>query len=294
MSEISPGRPVGLIGLGLLGNAIAGRLLASGVSVVGFDIAPEARDSASALGVEVVADHEAVAARCDVILLSLPTSEIRRSLLWGEGGLAARLGEGTLLLDTTTGRPEDAESDHARLKSMLVDYVDVCVLASSAQTARGEAVLLVGDTAARAGGYGHLLEAFGRKIFYLGKVGDGSRMKLVANQVIGLNRLVLAEALGLAERCGLDLEKTLEVLQSGPAASQVMFTKGVRMITGNFAPEARLAQHAKDVGLILELGAAHNARLPLTRLHGELLDELIAQGLGGLDNSAVVRAFRGS
>jgi 3-hydroxyisobutyrate dehydrogenase-like beta-hydroxyacid dehydrogenase len=175
---------------------------------------------------------------------------------------------------------------------MQVDFVDVCVLASSALVSRGEAVLLVGDAESRAGGYAPILQTFGRQIFYLGKAGDGSRMKLVANQVLGLNRLVLAEALGLAERCGLDLEKTLDVLKSGPASSQVMFTKGTRMIAGDFTPEARLAQHAKDVGLILEMGEHCGANLPLSALHREVLTQLIDSGLGGEDNSAVVRAFK--
>jgi 4-hydroxybutyrate dehydrogenase/sulfolactaldehyde 3-reductase len=276
----------------VLGKAIAGRLLSAGFMVAGFDVAESAREEARAMGVEVVDDHHAVAAVCDVIFLSLPTSEIRRELLWGAGRLADSLNEGALLLDTTTGRPEDTEADWARLNAMQVDFVDVCVLASSALVSRGEAVLLVGDAESRAGGYAPILQTFGRQIFYLGKAGDGSRMKLVANQVLGLNRLVLAEALGLAERCGLDLEKTLDVLKSGPASSQVMFTKGTRMIAGDFTPEARLAQHAKDVGLILEMGEHCGANLPLSALHREVLTQLIDSGLGGEDNSAVVRAFK--
>lgn len=292
MHEESEQRPVGLIGLGLLGKAIVGRFLSAGMAVTGCDVAQSARDEAHALGVTVVEDHHAVAASCGVIVLSLPTSEIRQELLWGGGGLAKSLPEGALLLDTTTGRPEDTEADWARLNALQIDFVDVCVLASSALVARGEAVLLVGDAESRAGGYAPLLKTFGKQIFYLGKAGDGSRMKLVANQVLGLNRLVLAEALGLAERCGLDLEKTLDVLKSGPASSQVMFTKGGRMIAGDFTPEARLAQHAKDVGLILEMGEHCGAKLPVSTLHREVLNQLIDSGHGAEDNSAVVRAFK--
>ncbi len=291
MHEESEQRPVGLIGLGLLGKAIAGRFLSAGIAVTGCDVAQSARDEARALGVTVVDDHHAVAATCGVIVLSLPTSEIRQELLWG-GGLAESLSEGALLLDTTTGRPEDTEADWARLNALQIDFVDVCVLASSALVARGEAVLLVGDAESRAGGYAPLLKTFGKQIFYLGKAGDGSRMKLVANQVLGLNRLVLAEALGLAEHCGLDLEKTLDVLKSGPASSQVMFTKGARMIAGDFTPEARLAQHAKDVGLILEMGEHCGANLPVSSLHRDVLNQLIDAGHGAEDNSVVVRAFK--
>lgn len=283
---------IGLIGLGLLGKAIASRLIGAGHAVHGCDIDPAACEAAAGLGVAVLPDHGAVARSCRVMLLSLPNSSVRQDLLWGGGNLAAALEAGALLLDTTTGRPADTEADAARLAARQVDLVDVCVLASSRQTAAGEAVLLVGDTEAHAAGYAPVLETFGRAIFYLGQPGAGCRMKLVANQALGLNRLVLAEALGLAEKLELDLDTALAVLQSGPAASRVMDTKGARMIARDFAPEARLAQHAKDVGLILELGETCGADLPVSRLHRDILARLIEQGYGGEDNSAVARAFR--
>ncbi|MCF6287496.1 MAG: NAD(P)-dependent oxidoreductase, partial [Candidatus Hydrogenedentes bacterium] len=236
---------------------------------------------------------ETLGQHCGCILLSLPTSEIRQELLFGADGLAKKLAEGTLLLDTTTGRAEDLEEDAERLAEAQIDLVDVCVLGSSTQVERGEAVLLVGDSAAGASGYDSLLECFSRKIFYLGTAGDGCRMKLVANQVIGLHRLVLAEALGMAEKAGLDLGKTLEVLQSGPAASQVMATKGRKMIDRDFTPQARLAQHAKDVGLILEMAESVGAEVPVSLLHRDVLQDLIDAGYGGEDNAAVIWAFRG-
>ena len=96
----------------------------------------------------------------------------------------------------------------------------------------------------------------------------------------------------MAEKAGLDLGKTLEVLQAGPAASQVMATKGGKMIDGDFSPQARLAQHAKDVGLILEMAEVAGAEVPVSRLHRDMLQTLIEDGYGGEDNAAIIRAFR--
>ena len=292
MSDSDVSEAVGLIGLGLLGTALAQRLMESGYRVTGYDIDESAREAASALGVVVVESPGEVARACGTIVLSLPNSDIRSNLLFGAAEWANELSEGTLLIDTTTGRAEDLERDGARLREMDVYLVDVCVLGSSAQVGQREAVLLVGDTEARAVGYAPFLACFSSCVFYLGKPGDGCRMKLVANQVVGLHRLVLAEALGLADHAGLNLETTLEVLQSGIAASAVMATKGQKMIQRDFAPVARLAQHAKDVGLIVELGEQTGASLPLSALHQEVLQRLTESGYGGEDNSAVIRAFR--
>lgn len=291
MGEPALRRPAGIIGLGLLGQALAGRLLGGGYPVCGYDTDEAARAAAGAAGVDVLAGPHAVAAACDVIFLSLPSSVERQDLLWGDGRLAGALSEGALLLDTTTGRPEDTEADAERLAPLHVDLVDACVLGSSEQVAAGDAVLLVGDRESRAGGYAPLLETFARNTFYLVDAGDGCRMKLVANQVLGLHRLVLAEALGLAERCGLDPARALEILKAGPASSAVMETKGRRMLDRDFAPAARLAQHAKDVDLILELGEACGATLPVSELHRAVLARLIEDGRGGDDNSVVIEAF---
>jgi len=293
MADPESCRPVGIVGLGLLGKALAGRLLAGGHAVCGSDINAEARAAAAAIGVRVLDDHHAVAGACDVLFLSLPNSDIRQGLLWGEGRLAGSLSEGTLLLDTTTGRPEDAVADAQRLAPLQVDFVDVCVLASSQQVSERNATLLVGDSESRAAGYATLLDTFAHSVFYLGETGNGCRMKLVANQAVGLHRMVLAEALALAERCGLDPGKTLEVLRSGLASSAVMETKGQKMLDCDFTPVARLAQHAKDVDLILEMGKSCGAHLPLSELHHDVLARLIAQGHGEEDNSVVVQAFRG-
>ena len=92
-------------------------------------------------------------------------------------------------------------------------------------------------------------------------------------------------------KSGIDPAKALEVLQAGPAFSRVMETKGPKMLRGDFAPEARLAQHYKDVKLILAAAQKAGAKAPLSQVHELLLSALVAAGCGDLDNSAIVRAF---
>lgn len=117
-------------------------------------------------------------------------------------------------------------------------------------------------------------------------------MKLVVNLVLGLNRAVLAEGLAFAEHLGVDPRQALQVLQAGPAASGVMETKGRKMLESDFGLQARLTQHLKDVRLILAVGQQTGERLPLSKLHEQLLTELDRAGCGNLDNSAIIRAFR--
>ncbi len=137
-----------------------------------------------------------------------------------------------------------------------------------------------------------LFAALGSRAIHVGANGDGARMKLVTNLVLGLNRPALAEGLALAEAMGLDLRQTLHVLQSSAAASRIMDSKGGKMIARDFSPVARLSQHLKDVRLIQQAAAAAGLRLPLTEAHRHLLEQAENAGLGAQDNSALIEVIR--
>ena len=116
-------------------------------------------------------------------------------------------------------------------------------------------------------------------------------MKLVTNLVLGLNRAALAEGLVLAEELGVDGKQAFDVLRRSMAYSRIMDTKGEKMLTRDFTPQARLSQHLKDVRLIL---ASSRMPLPLSEAHRALLEKAEALGFGDADNSAVISAYAGS
>ena len=116
-------------------------------------------------------------------------------------------------------------------------------------------------------------------------------MKLVSNLVLGLNRAALAEGLWLGKVLGLEPQVVLAVLRESMAYSRIMDTKGEKMIDGNFAPQARLSQHHKDVRLMLQAAARAGVDLPLTQTHARLLELAERAGYGAQDNSAIIRAF---
>lgn len=283
---------VGIVGLGLVGQAVAKRLLAAGCTVCGYDIAEGACAGARELGVDVLPDAQAVGRNASTILLSLLTSENRRDLLWGKQSMADALQPGALILDAITGRPEDIEEDARRLSKDGVKLVDVCLSGSSQVIGDGRALALVGDRPETAD-YADLLKSFSKAQYWFGAPGQGNRVKLIVNLVFGLNRLVLAEALGLAEHAGFNIGDILEVLKAGDTYSVVMDSKGPKMVSGIYEPPvARLAQHAKDVHLILEFARELGAAVPVSETHADLIDALVRDGWGDFDNAAIFEAYR--
>lgn len=280
--------PLGMIGLGLLGGALAARFAAAGHAVVGYDTSAAARRALAALGGRAVMSPGDVFAACSRVVLSLPSSPVVAAVL-REVGDAPRAGQ--VIIDTTTGAPEDAEAFAADLAGRQVGYIDATVLGSSEQARQGDVVVMAGGPAALVEGAAGLFGCFAKRWFHVGPSGAGARMKLVVNLVLGLNRAALAEGLALAAALGLGLPAALEVLQSGAAYSRIMDTKGPKMVARDFAPAARLAQHLKDVRLIVAAGEKAGLALPLSEAHRGLLERVVARGGGDDDNSAVIRAY---
>jgi 3-hydroxyisobutyrate dehydrogenase-like beta-hydroxyacid dehydrogenase len=279
---------VGLIGAGLMGAALAERLVGGGLDVFGYDVEPGRREALARCGARVAASAGAVLAACPRALLSLPDLDVVASVLHAE---AAALRAGQILVDTTTGAPPQAERLGADLAGRGVAYLDATVSGSSAQVRRAEVMLLVGGPADAFARCRDLFACFARAAHHLGPCGSGAKMKLVSNLVLGLNRAALAEGLAFAGALGLDGARALALLRDGMAYSRVMDSKGEKMVRGDFEPQARLAQHLKDVRLILAAAESSGLRLPLSLAHRRLLEAAESAGYGALDNSAVIRAY---
>jgi 3-hydroxyisobutyrate dehydrogenase-like beta-hydroxyacid dehydrogenase len=204
---------------------------------------------------------------------------------------AAALERGRTIVDTTTGDPASSEELARTLNEQGVIYLDATISGSSAQVRAGSATLMVGGDADSFAACADIFALVGPQTFHTGPAGTGAKMKLVTNLVLGLNRAALAEGLAFAESAGLDLTLSLEVMRGSAAYSRIMDTKGDRMIRGDFAPEARLSQHLKDVRLIVDTGRQAGLPMPLSAAHRTMLEEAESAGYGELDNSAIIKVL---
>jgi 3-hydroxyisobutyrate dehydrogenase-like beta-hydroxyacid dehydrogenase len=268
----------------LVGSALSERLLAAGTRVCGYDVNGARREELAQRGGQSAENARDAVVAADVCLLSLPTSQIVEHVV---EELADAL-TGKTVFDTTTGDPDATQLLSQRLAERGVTYLDATIVGSSKHVQAGDVLLLVGGDEQAFRTWQPLLACFARQVFYLGTAGSGSRMKLVVNLVLGLNRVVLAEGLAFAQGCGVDESSALDVLRAGLAYSRVMDAKGEKMLNRRFQEvEARLSQHHKDVRLILATAERVGLELPLSRLHDQLLTTAEEAGWGAADNSAI-------
>lgn len=289
MAAASPPETIGLIGAGLLGTALAERMLVAGFSLLVWDREEARRTALAELGAARAANAKAIGERCTRIVLCLPDSNVVAAVI---EEISGSLRAGSIVIDTSTGEPREAVQFAASLANEGVVYLDATISGSSDQLRRGEALGMVGGDAEAFARCTDLWVAWGGRTLHVGESGDGARLKLVTNLVLGLNRAALAEGLALADAMGLDPAMALKVLRSGAAYSRIMDSKGEKMIMGDFAPQARLSQHLKDVRLILKSAAESGATLPLSETHRQLLERAEAEGFGALDNSAIIKVLK--
>jgi len=283
---------IGLIGLGLVGSAMAERLTADRFNVIGFDVEKAKCEQLEQLGGQAVDSPAQVAEQTDRIILSLPDTDAVLQVVEGPGGIlkAKKLPE--YIIDTTTGEPDKTAELAKRLAKQDIHFLDAPFSGSSRQVKNKEVVFMVGGEKAAYEKCMDIFESLGAKTFYLGASGNGSRAKLAGNLILGLNRLALAEGLVFAAKLGLEPQAFLELLKVTPAYSAAMDVKGKKMLEGDFTPQARLRQHHKDVSIMLKYAENLQQELPLSRTHLEILAKAIAAGDGELDNSAVIREIQ--
>jgi 3-hydroxyisobutyrate dehydrogenase-like beta-hydroxyacid dehydrogenase len=266
---------IGILGLGLIGSAVAARLNAADYKIVGFDPAVPKMQ-----GVTSVCSPNEVFSRSEFVILCLPDGNYVQAVI---DEVQSIIHERHLIINTTTG---DANRPHAQM-------IEATIGGSSALLRDGAAPLFLGGYKAQISCAQPILDILSSRSFHLGDFGAGAKFKLIHNMAIGLNRAVAAETLCFAEALGFDLNQSLDILLQSPASSTAMAAKGQKMIEAEYQPpQARLAQHLKDVRLILAAAEETSIKVPLTQLHKELLSLAELRGFGNADNAAIIEAYR--
>jgi 3-hydroxyisobutyrate dehydrogenase-like beta-hydroxyacid dehydrogenase len=281
--------PVGLIGLGLMGEVLAARLMAAGHSVLGYDVDASKNAKLAAMGGQAAGSLGEVA-RCGTIVLAVFSTDQVEEVI--EGTLVPAAGAGKIVLCTSTCDPDRIAALAARVAPKGIRFLETPVSGTSEQVRRGDGVGLIGGDPKTAAEVDGILDAMFPRRFLIGKAGDGGRAKLAVNLILGLNRLALAEGIVFATRLGLDPKAFIDVARTSAAYSQVMDTKARKMIERDFAPEGRVRQTLKDVHMMLDQGERLGQELPALQVHAAMLEACVKAGEQDHDNSAVVEEIR--
>jgi 3-hydroxyisobutyrate dehydrogenase-like beta-hydroxyacid dehydrogenase len=282
---------IGVVGVGLLGTAVAGRLLKAGHRVVGFDTAPDRVRARLGMGGEAAASARAVALASEAVCTLLPTLPSVEAAVLGPDGVAAAGKPGQVLIQMSTISPALTARLAAESRARGLDFLDCPVSGTSGVVARGEGVLFVGGERRVFERWRPLLESMLPRAIYIGAAGQAMVLKLVANLLVALHSVAAAEALHLARRAGLDPAVALEVLAGSAAGSRMLELRGPLMVRGEYPAQMKLDLFMKDLHLIQDAAAAAGAALPLTDTAERLYAAAAGTGHGGEDLAVVLTAL---
>jgi 3-hydroxyisobutyrate dehydrogenase-like beta-hydroxyacid dehydrogenase len=287
---------VGLIGAGLMGTAIARRLLGAGCEVLVYDVDAHKLEALAAVGAKPQASAAVVIAGCEVNVLAVFNTDQVEDVIEGPGGGLDAIAQGgtgaRIFVVTSTCDPDRLAALAARVAPKGAHVLEAPISGTSRQVAQGDGVGLIGGSREAMDRAAPALDAICPRRHYLGAVGNGSRAKLAVNLILGLNRAALAEGLVFAQRLGLDPVSFLPVARGSAAYSQVMDVKGDLMARREYRqPQSRVDQSLKDFKLMLEQARAAGQELPFATVYARMLENCIANGEAEFDNAANAEAI---
>ena len=280
---------IGFIGLGIMGAPMAANLQTAGHTLFLHDRNAPPRALLDA-GATTCASSSEVARRADIVIIMVPDTPHVEAVLFGEGGVAAGLSEGKIVVDMSSIAPLATKEFAGRINALGCAYLDAPVSGGEVGARAASLTIMVGGPQDAFDTVRPLFEAMGKNITLVGANGDGQTTK-VANQIIvALTIQAVAEALLFASKAGADPARVRQALMGGFAASRILEVHGERMINRSFAPGFRIALHQKDLNLALQGARAIGVSLPNTAAVQELMNACSANGMGGLDHSALCQA----
>jgi 3-hydroxyisobutyrate dehydrogenase-like beta-hydroxyacid dehydrogenase len=282
---------IGLVGVGLLGTAVATRLLAAGHRVVGFDTAPDRLRALREMGGQAAASARAVAQASEAVCTLLPTLPAVEAAILGPEGVAAAGRPGQVVIQMSTISPALTVRLAAESRARGLDLLDCPVSGTSGVVAQGGGVLFVGGERDVFERWRPVLAAVGSRTIHVGAAGQAMVLKLVANLLVALHSAAAAEALHLARRAGLDPARALEALADSAADSRMLQVRGPLIVRGEYPAQMKLDLFMKDLHLIQDAAATAGAALPLTDVAERLYAAALAAGHGGEDLAVVVTAL---
>ena len=283
---------VGIVGMGLMGQAFIKNMRETGFEVQGFDVDPKRMDDLSEKGGHPVETPAAAARDVNFVITSLPTSDVAREATFGPGGVAEGAKEGLYLLDTTTSRPEDSVRLAGDLAERGVRFLDSAVSGTSTMAVAKDLVVIAGGEAEDFDACRAVFAGFSRAAYHMGPVGSGARTKLVINMILAGNRLALAEGLMLGAKVGLEMDTLLEVLKDGACSSKTMIDKGPKMIHADYSKQGQVKTSLKDSRLMLEQGQLHGSPMLFTNIWSQVLQMAYERGYAEEDTVAFFEVLR--
>lgn len=283
---------VGFVGLGSMGGGMAGSLAAKGIPVRGCDVKAAAVKALVKQGGGAARNPADAAKDADLLVVVVVNADQAESVLFGPDGAAAALKKGATVMLCSTVAPDFARGVEARLKERGLHFLDAPISGGAARARAGTITIMASGSAAAFAGAEAAMAAMAERIYRLGdKAGPASTVKMINQLLAGVHIAALAEAMALGTRAGADPNALFDVISNSAGSSWMFNNRVPHILAGDYTPLSALDIFVKDLGIVLDSGKRLKFPLPLAAAAHQLFLMGTAAGLGGEDDSGVVRVY---
>ncbi|MGA2111611.1 MAG: NAD(P)-dependent oxidoreductase [Anaerolineales bacterium] len=279
---------IGFIGLGIMGQPMAQRLLDAGYTLTVHDVDSERAKALVVKGALRGASAKDVSTRTQVIITMLPDTPDVDQVVFGPQGILEGIRPGATLIDMSSIAPSMSRRIAAAAERAGFAALDAPVSGGDVGAQQGTLSIMVGGDEKTFDRMLPILQVMGKRIILCGGPGAGQTVKVCNQILVGITLAGVAEALTLGAKAGVDPAKIVEVLSGGLARCGVLENRGMRMLEGDFAPGFRCRLHYKDLRIAIAAGQDYAVPLPTTALVHEMFKEMVLSERGDLDHSGLL------
>lgn len=283
---------IGYIGMGIMGSAMAGRLIDAGFPVTVWNRSKDKCEPLKSKGAMVADTPKAVIDSCDITFACTSDPASARSVVFGEDGVLQGITAGKKFIDMSTVDEDTAKEINIAITAKGGIFLEAPVSGSKGPALQGQLVILTAGAKTLCEEAEPCFSVMGKRTFFLGEVGAGARMKLVVNMMMGIQICALSEGLAVGTKSGLNGTDILEVIKEGALNCPMYQLKGPKMLEGDFAPAFPLKHQQKDVRLALGLGDQLAQAMPVAAAANESLKAARSSGYGDDDMSKVYETIK--
>ena len=285
---------VGVIGLGRMGGPMARNIMAGGHALVVHDIRPEACAPFRTEGVATAQSPAAVAADADIVLTSLPGPDQVADVLCGPHGVLGAVGDGAVIIETSTIGPDQSREMAARFAAKGAAYLDAPISGGVEGAEGGTLTVMAGGEAAAFERARPVLRCIGTDLHHMGPSGTGSTMKLIIQMIFTSQLTAFLEGLALGEIAGIELDRLLRVIATSSAHHPTIAKRYDKIRAADLTPRQEIRAALKDLTLAAAMGAEHGFDALITNAAIEAADRATALGLGDKDMIALRAGYGGT
>lgn len=279
---------VGYIGLGLMGKSMARNILKAGFPLFVHNRSHAAVDELVAEGAKAASTPAVVAAQVDIVFTNLPDTPDVEKVVLGERGVIEGAHEGLIFVDNSTIKPASARMLTKRLSEKGTVALDAPVSGGDIGAKNGTLTIMVGGAASALEKAMPVFQSMGKTITHVGETGAGQVAKAANQIMVAAQMVAMGELLVFSKKAGVDPRKVVEAIKAGAAQCWSLDVKPPRLFGGNREPGFKAYMQLKDLGIVLDTAKEYDIPVSGTMANTSLFQQMIDDGMGDLDNSAVV------